>query len=323
MAKPKSPLLSLGAKGTIGDALTFQKRGRDTIAREKPIPKDPYSLNQAYQRWDYRDYAYLWTLLSSSDKQVYRTKASRYHITGFSQFMRESLKTLTDLEGRWHLDEATGAVAQDSSKNTNHGTIIGASSVDGIIDLARHLDGVNDEINCGNDLSLRPEAITVEFFITTPDPLVAIGGPGSRYYLTRYDYGNNRRVWGLNLQKIGAGAGFFDHLGIALGDPADGSYEYTGYYNFTLSPGTPYHIAFTFEAGTLLFYVAGQLVTLTATVGAVPASLFVSPVDLLIGGALNNGITALRCKSTQDEVRLYSRALTQPELLRHSLRHYP
>jgi len=38
MATIRSPLLSLEAHGTIGDALTFSKHGRSHVARRKPIP---------------------------------------------------------------------------------------------------------------------------------------------------------------------------------------------------------------------------------------------------------------------------------------------
>lgn len=146
MAKTKTPFLSLGSRGTVGGVLTSQKRGGDTILRKTPIPTDPYSLAQAYQRWDYRDYAYLWTLLSNSEKQIYRTRGSRYHITGFSQWMREQLKTLPDLAGRWHLDEKSGAIAHDSSKQGNNGIIIGASPAKGLIAGAYSFDGLNDNI---------------------------------------------------------------------------------------------------------------------------------------------------------------------------------
>lgn len=169
MAKPKSPLLSLGAQGTIADTLTYQKRGREHIVREKPIPTDPYSLAQAYQRWDYRDYAYLWTLLSNADKQIYRTKASKYHITGFSLWMREHLKTLPDIAGRWHLDEKGGAIAYDSSKNNNNGVIIGATPVSGLIDGAYHFDGINDLIEAPHNPTQNPtSAITLEIRVKIP-----------------------------------------------------------------------------------------------------------------------------------------------------------
>lgn len=144
----------MGARGTLGDAITFQKRNQGTIVREKPIPKDPYSLAQAYQRWDYLDYAYLWTLQSEAIKQSYRTRASRYHITGFNLWMGEHLRDLADIAGRWHLDEQSGGFAFDSSKNNNTGTIFGATPTPGLIDYCRLFDGINDYINCGNDPSL-------------------------------------------------------------------------------------------------------------------------------------------------------------------------
>ncbi|MBA7586890.1 hypothetical protein ES708_28897 [subsurface metagenome] len=166
MAKTKSPLLSFGARGTIADSLTFQKRNQGTIARTKPIPKDPYSLAQAYQRWDYQDYAYLWTLQSEAVKQTYRTRASRYHITGFSLWMREHLRDLPDLAGRWHLDEKAGAIAYDSSKQKHNLTIIGASPAPGLINGGFSFDGINDYLIAPATGSLLNfTAKTVEFFI--------------------------------------------------------------------------------------------------------------------------------------------------------------
>ncbi|MBA7588187.1 hypothetical protein ES708_30238 [subsurface metagenome] len=72
MAKPKSPLLSLGARGSIGDTLTFQKRGRLTIARQKPIPTDPQTDLQLAQRQVYREAVAAWNALTIAEKQAYR-----------------------------------------------------------------------------------------------------------------------------------------------------------------------------------------------------------------------------------------------------------
>ncbi len=145
MAKTKTPFLSFGASGTVGGVLTAQKRGRATLLRSTPVPTDPYSLKQAYQRWDYQDYAYLWTLQSEASKQTYRTRASRYHITGFNLWMREHLRDLPDIAGRWHLDEKAGAIAYDSSKHATHGIIVGASPATGLIDGAQYFT-LNDYI---------------------------------------------------------------------------------------------------------------------------------------------------------------------------------
>ncbi|MBA7630708.1 hypothetical protein ES703_38232 [subsurface metagenome] len=72
MAKPKSPLLSLGARGSIGDTLTFQKRGRLTIARQKPIPTDPKTDLQLAQRQVYREAIAAWNTLTPEEKEAYR-----------------------------------------------------------------------------------------------------------------------------------------------------------------------------------------------------------------------------------------------------------
>ncbi len=72
MAKPKTPLLSLGARGSIGDTLTFQKRGRLTIARQKPIPTDPQTDLQLAQRQVYRDAVAAWNALTPEEQEAYR-----------------------------------------------------------------------------------------------------------------------------------------------------------------------------------------------------------------------------------------------------------
>ena len=72
MAKPDKPLLSFGARGTIGDALTFQKHGSGTIARQKPIPTDPKTDLQLAQRQVYRDALAAWNALTPEEKEAYR-----------------------------------------------------------------------------------------------------------------------------------------------------------------------------------------------------------------------------------------------------------
>ena len=72
MAKPKQPLLSFGARGTIAKSLTFQKRGRATIARTKPTPTDPKSEAQLARRQIYRDAVDAWHALTPEEKEAYR-----------------------------------------------------------------------------------------------------------------------------------------------------------------------------------------------------------------------------------------------------------
>lgn len=166
MSRLKNPLLSLGAKGGLADSVTYVRRRGVDIVEKKPIPRDPQSLAQMYQRWDYQDGISYWNTLSNAAKQVYKSAASRYHMTGFAYFMRWYLKNLPDIAGRWRLDEAAGITAYDSSKNANHGTFIGTTPITGIIDRGRLFDGINDRIPCGGHSSLlSPNIGTVEGWI--------------------------------------------------------------------------------------------------------------------------------------------------------------
>jgi hypothetical protein len=90
MAKPRNPLLSLGARGTIANTLTFQKRGRGTIAREKPIPKDPKSEAQLARRQIYRDAVAVWNALTPEEKEAWRGVCPG--LTAYQCFMSSALK---------------------------------------------------------------------------------------------------------------------------------------------------------------------------------------------------------------------------------------
>jgi len=91
MAKPKTPLLSLGARGSIGDTLTFQKRGRITIARRKPIPTDLKTDLQLAQRQAYREAVAAWNALTPEEKEAYRGVYPG--LTPYQCFMKITLLT--------------------------------------------------------------------------------------------------------------------------------------------------------------------------------------------------------------------------------------
>ncbi|MBA7591601.1 hypothetical protein ES708_33761 [subsurface metagenome] len=96
MAKPKSPLLSFGARGTIADSLTFQKRNQGTIARTKPIPTDPKSPAQLAQRQRYRDAVDAWHALTPAEKEAWRGVCPG--LTAYQCFMSSELKYVPPLE---------------------------------------------------------------------------------------------------------------------------------------------------------------------------------------------------------------------------------
>lgn len=150
MAKTKTPFLSLGARGTIGGVLTAQRALQGTILRKKPIPSDPFTDNQRWHRHLYLVLCQYWNGLSLADKQVWRSAAARYHLTGLNLFLKTELKKLPDLQFFYPLSEGQGSIAQDFTGKRNHATIFGASWLPGVFDTCLHFDGINDYVLCPN-----------------------------------------------------------------------------------------------------------------------------------------------------------------------------
>lgn len=168
MAKPKTPLFSLEAHGTIGDTLTFQGKGNLKVSRSKPLVPFSLSLPQQYQRWLYEDYVALWHLQTNAVKATYRGYGTRHHLTGFAYWMKYHLLNLPNIAGWWKLDEPGGAKASDSSRTPHDGTITGASPIAGKISGAYHFDGINDVISVGDTSKT---CYALEFFLRPTDPI--------------------------------------------------------------------------------------------------------------------------------------------------------
>lgn len=300
MAKTKTPFLSLGSQGSIGDSLTSQKRGRDTVLRRTPKPTDPYSLPQAYQRWLYEDYTYLWTQQTAATKQSYATAGSRHHLTGFQYWMKYNLKNLPDIAGMWHLDEKTGSICHDYSRNANHGTIVGPSPVVGCIDGGYFFDGINDRIllTTTPSLDLRT-AQTLEFLIYAWD---------TTYVQYLFNKGTSGGDW--IALAIGTAENIFLHsrkagVGVSTETPAG-----------TMTYLTDHHLAFTLDPPDGHIFLDGHEVSTVFGVHPTP-----DPTALP---------TYIGCRDTLfywtkaaiDHVIYYNRVLDSTEIKRHSLRRY-
>lgn len=144
MSKLTTPLLSLEAHGTVGDAITYQGNSRLKIVRKKPILPYSLTLAQQYQRWLYEDYCYLWHQQSQAVKALFRSNGVRFHLTGYQYWMKYMLQNLPDIAGWWKLDDNAGARTIDSSRHLNHANVIGASPSVGVIDGCFSFDGIND-----------------------------------------------------------------------------------------------------------------------------------------------------------------------------------
>jgi len=301
MAKTKTPFLSLGAHGSVGEAITAQKRGQETLLREKPLPTDPYSLPQAYQRWLYEDYAYLWRQQSAATQAEYRSAGVRFHLTGFQYWMKYQLKNLPDIAGMWHLDEKSGAVCRDFSRNANHGVIVGPSPVEGWIDGGYFFDGLNDRVllTTTPSLDLRTaqtfECLFYPWDTGLPQYLFNKGTSGGEWIAVAI--GSLRNIY-FHARKGGVGP--------STETPA-GAFEWK----------KTYHLLVTFDPPDAFIYLDG--VQIANVFGAHPTP---DPTALpTYIGVRDNLATWAKC--ALDHVIYYNRVLDQTEITRHSERRYP
>jgi hypothetical protein len=100
MAKVTSPLMSLDASGTIGNALTFSKwKGRNYV-RQYVIPTYSNTTEQAAIRDIVRKASLAWkagstvggTAINSAYKLAYDEAATAYQISGFNLFIKECVQ---------------------------------------------------------------------------------------------------------------------------------------------------------------------------------------------------------------------------------------
>lgn len=301
MAKTEKPLLSLGAHGTLRDALTFQKRSGVDFVRQKPTPTDPKSLAQIYHRWDYQDYAYQWHSISLADWADWRAIGTRAGITPFNAFMSDKLKTLPDLAMRLRLDETAGALAYDSSKNSNTGTVFGSLVVPGWIDNARWSDGLDDRITVPHHTSLNLTEWTIELIIQR-DRLAT-----SEFLLIKDNTGGSVNA-NFGLYIIGN-----NKLRGIIGIPP-GPLRYVD-SDITLAAGTKYHLAFTFKKPNARLFINGQPHGV--------AVLNFDPVPNTSPLYISRWLVWFPFRGTKDNVILYNRALDSYEIERHSERRYP
>lgn len=301
MAKTKTPFFSFGAQGSVGESITAQQRGRETLVRSKPLPTDPYSLPQAYQRWCYQDYAYLWRQKDEATKATYRSVGSRYHLTGFQYWMEFHLKNLPDIVGWWRLDDNLGATTVDSSRNSYTATIFGASPADGLIGRALSFDGINDYLSAASPFPFITD-FTLECLII---PAVGWGNSIASKLIFKGAHG-------LNIDNTNGKVTIFVYntalASVAATDPVP------------TIPGITYHYIATFDTSDMRarLYRNGNLVATSAVLAGSLWNASAWPLEL--GGVA----TAIRqYKGVLDNCIVHSRLLDTAEIIRHSLRRYP
>jgi hypothetical protein len=176
MSKTKTPFLSLGSHGTVASAITSQKRDGFTVIRNKPIPANPNSWPQIWQRKKYLFCCQCWNGLSLADKRTWASVGSRYHLPALAAFIRSFITIFQDCVAYWPLDYVINSDTYDYSGNLNHATVFGASPSDGIFDRALYFDGLNDYLSLGNVPAFHPtDVITLIAWFNTSNAALQQG----------------------------------------------------------------------------------------------------------------------------------------------------
>ena len=180
----------------------------------------------------------------------------------------------------------------DCSRYSNNGAIIGAILKQGRCGAALWFDGVNDYIDCGNDVSLNPtNAVTVETWIKLD--AASEGKTSSIPIIRRNDAYLLRRDGVVN----GGYFSFFIYDGT--------SWELGVNSGFSPAFGVWYHIIGTYDGQHVKIYVNGRLKGSSVRNGAMP---------------LNGNNTVIGFWNTDyfpgliDEVRVYNQALSAEEI---------
>lgn len=302
MANIKNPLLSLGAHGSLGKAVSFVERRGQKIAEKKPELPYFLTLPVQYQRWLYQDYTYLWTQQSLATKLIYQSAGVRRHLTGFQYWMKYQLTYLPDIAAWWKMDDNQGGTTVDSSRNANTATVIGASPARGRFDGCFRLDGLNDYLNGGVDPSID---LTDEFsleFILTPDTIT------TDYCL--FEKGLNN-VSGVRVMQDSIG-----RIAIHTNQAAARQSTLT---NIILSPLVDQHILITRSGIKVRVYHDGYEVTYALAGNHLDPAVTALPAIIGMRGNLISQPYAGKL----DNWTIYTRELDAALALRHSLRRSP
>jgi hypothetical protein len=196
-----------------------------------------------------------------------------------------------DLAAHWKFDDGSGIRAVDSSGNGNDGVFAGDPKwIPGKIGGALEFDG-DDYLNCGNGPSLQiQDEITIAFWFK-----VEAFSNEWEAFLAKSD----------SAYRVSRGGGYGNATHLAVSgtsvDNFNGTVDVTG--------GEWHHFAGTYDGTEAKIYIDGVLDATKAGTGQIN----LTSSDLYIGE--NSGATGRFLHGLLDDVRIYSRALIETEIL--------
>jgi hypothetical protein len=205
------------------------------------------------------------------------------------------------LVAHWTFDETQGSTVYDSS-GTNHGTIYGnPTRTAGKVDGALYFDGIDDYIDIPDDVSLRPQYITMSAWIKTAikkDNEILLKSRNSDAYYEQY---------ALYVSSNGIASGSIKRN--SEGRPGIGWHICSGH---TILNSTDWYlVTSTWDGSIMKTYINGQLDGINDSVPS-------GSIDNYAGGTLRIGMSwshvPVRFQGIIDDVRIYNRALSSDEI---------
>jgi hypothetical protein len=200
-----------------------------------------------------------------------------------------------------NFDEKNGESVYDSSGKTNHGTLVNFNLdgsdgwADGIRGSALKFDGENDYALVQNSPSLNPEYLTLEAWVYLDE----LKGQAIVRKDPSYWFGVS------NKGQIA--------FQLYINESWQGSWSFTP---ALLKPEKWYYIAVTYDGLYMRAYLDGVLVQVSSYI---PGTIDPSETDISIGADVSRNTNFFN--GTIDEVRIYSRALSDDEIWQHYVKH--
>jgi len=189
--------------------------------------------------------------------------------------------------------------ANDESGNGNHGTVHGASWATGIIGGALDFDGIDDYVIVSDDDTLDlSDGLTIAAWIQS------YSNSWGRVIVSKWNDNSGDHSYHLKDTNNS------DKLQIVLTE-----HNFNDLADLKSESGIPLgdwiHIASTFDGSMTKLYFNGVEDASQVSVGTIRASV----TDMLIGAVFTGGGIRENFDGLIDEVRIYNRALSEPELM--------
>ena len=298
MTRLKTPLISFRARGSLGPGLSFRESASGPVAEKKPIPAQPHSWPQTYQRWLYQDAGFYWQTLSIAQREAYRAPARKANNTLYGQFLADYLVNIPDVIAQYRMDEISSGQILDNSPNAHNAALFGPSLTPARIRDGLLFNGLDDYARAPYVSSWEtPSAFTIETIFQSQEDGRA------QILISR----NFRHPWGLfkleTTNVLRVGVTFLDTTFIYQ----DGT--------IPLTIGTWFIAAVTYlsSSGNLRFYINGVL-DVEPIIDTQLLEISSTPIDL--GGIA----TAISWKGKQDHTSVYNRELRPAQIRAHAQR---